>query len=107
MPALYQQEEAQQKKKTTYRQGVDHSLEAHVDLAAADDLGHVRWVIGLQKGDLEAFLLEVALGLGKVQGGMVRGSVPLSQYLAAVSHNDQSNLPVGQKGDLISRHLDK
>jgi hypothetical protein len=55
---------------------VDHSLEAHVDLAAADDLGDIRGVIGLEESDLEAFILEVAAGLGEVQRGMVRGGVP-------------------------------
>jgi hypothetical protein len=33
-------------------------------------------VIGLQQGNLDAFVLEVALGLGQVQRGMVRRSVP-------------------------------
>ena len=55
---------------------MDHSLETHVDLAAADDLGHIGGVIGLEQGHLEAFILEVATGLGEVQGGVVRGRVP-------------------------------
>jgi hypothetical protein len=55
---------------------VDHGLETHVDLAAADDLGHIGGVIGLEKGHLEAFILEVATGLGEVQGGVVGGRVP-------------------------------
>jgi hypothetical protein len=60
----------------TYSQGVDHSLEAHVDLAAADDLGDIGGVIGLEESDLEALILEVAAGLGEVQGGVVGGGVP-------------------------------
>lgn len=36
---------------------------------------HAR-VIGLKKGNLDAFILEVALGLGQVQGSVVRRSVP-------------------------------
>jgi hypothetical protein len=74
---------------------VDHGLEAEVDLFGADDLCHIlkkrlasigifmapryqtyTGVIGLQQGNLDAFVLEVALGLGQVQRGMVRGSVP-------------------------------
>lgn len=55
---------------------MDHSLEAHVDLAAADDLCHVGRVIGLQQGDLDAFFIEEALGLREVQGGVVRRRVP-------------------------------
>jgi hypothetical protein len=55
---------------------VDHGLEAHVDLAATDDLSHIRRVIGLQESDLEAFILEVAAGLGEIEGGVVRGGVP-------------------------------
>jgi len=55
---------------------VNHGLEAHVDLAAADDLSHVGGVIGLEEGNLDAFILEVATGLGEVQGGVVRGRVP-------------------------------
>lgn len=55
---------------------MDHGLEAHVDLAASDDLGDVGWVIGLEESDLETFILEVASGLGEVEGGVVRGGVP-------------------------------
>jgi hypothetical protein len=60
----------------TYGQCVNHSLEAHVDLAAADDLGHIGGVIGLQESDFEALVLEVAAGLGEVQRSVVRGGVP-------------------------------
>lgn len=62
--------------RNTHRQGVDHGLEAHVDLAASDDLGDVGGVIGLEKSDLETFILEVASGLSEVEGGVVRGCVP-------------------------------
>lgn len=60
----------------TYGQCVNHSLEAHVDLAAADDLGHVGGVIRLEESDLEALVLEVATGLGEVERSVVRGGVP-------------------------------
>jgi hypothetical protein len=60
-----------------YSKSVDHGLEAHVDLAAADNLGDIGGVIGLQQSNLEAFFLEVALALSEVQGGVVRGRVPL------------------------------
>lgn len=55
---------------------MNHSLEAHVNLAAADDLGDIGGVIGLEESNLEALFLEVALALGEVQGGVVRGRVP-------------------------------
>ena len=56
---------------------MNHGLETHVDLAAANDLGDIRRVIRLQQGHLEAFILEVAAGLGEIEGRMVRGGVPL------------------------------
>lgn len=55
---------------------MDHGLKAHVDLAASDDLGDVGGVIGLEESDLETFILEVASGLGEIEGGVVRGGVP-------------------------------
>lgn len=55
---------------------MNHSLEAHVDLAAADDLGDIGRVIRLEESDLEALIFEVAAGLGEVQGCVVRGGVP-------------------------------
>lgn len=72
---------------------MDHGLEAHVSLSAADDLGDIlvrkisellfrgrlstyAWVVGLKKSDLDAFLLEKALGLSKVQRSVVRRGVP-------------------------------
>jgi hypothetical protein len=55
---------------------VDHGLETHVDLAAADDLSHIGGVVGLEQSHLEAFILEIASGLGEVEGGVVRGRVP-------------------------------
>lgn len=82
---------------------MDHGFESHVDLPATDNLGHVGRVIGLQEGNLEALILEVALGLGQVQGGMVGGGVP--------SHGQQQSdkttaaVPVGQEGDLVSGHF--
>jgi hypothetical protein len=60
----------------TNRQGVDHSLEAHIDLAAADNLGHVGGVVGLQQSNLQTFILEVSSALSEVEGGVVRGGVP-------------------------------
>lgn len=55
---------------------MNHSLEAHVNLAAADDLGDIGGIIGLEESNLEALFLEVALALSEVQGGVVRGRVP-------------------------------
>ena len=60
----------------TYSKGMDHRLEAHVDLAASDNLGHVGRVIGLQERNLQALILEVSPRLSEIQGGMVGGSVP-------------------------------
>ena len=62
--------------RATHSQGVDHGLEAHVDLAATDDLSHIGGVIGLKQSHLQAFILEVASALGEVEGGVVRGCVP-------------------------------
>lgn len=45
---------------------MDHSLEAHVNFAAADDLGDIGGVIGLQESNFKALFLEVALALGEV-----------------------------------------
>jgi hypothetical protein len=61
----------------THRQGVDHGLEAHVDLAASNDLGDIGGVVGLEQSHFETFILEVASGLGEVERGVVRGRVPL------------------------------
>ena len=55
---------------------MDHSLETHVDLSTADDLGHIGGVVGLEQGNLQTFILEVASALGEVEGGVVRGGVP-------------------------------
>lgn len=66
----------------THRQGVDHGLETHVDLAAADDLGHIGRVVGLEQSHLQAFILEVAPRLGEVEGGVVRSRVPGKSHLA-------------------------
>jgi len=55
---------------------VNHGLEAHIDLATTNDLSDIGRVIGLQQGNLEAFVLEVATRLSEVQRGVVRGGVP-------------------------------
>jgi len=68
---------------------MDHRLEAEIDLARSDDLSDITRIIGLEKSDLDAFILEVSLALSKIKGSVVWRSVP-----------------VGQEGDLISRHLD-
>lgn len=61
----------------THSKSVNHSLEAHVDLAATDDLSDIGGVVGLKESNLEALILEVTLGLSEVQGGVVRRSMPL------------------------------
>lgn len=72
---------------------MDHGFETKVDLAAADDLGHIlrsvndlawhstlHWtytgIVWLKQSDLDALVGKVALGLGKVKRSMVRRSVP-------------------------------
>ena len=55
---------------------MDHSLEAHVDLAATNDLRHIGRIIRLQDSDIDAFLLEITLGLGKVKRRVIRRRVP-------------------------------
>jgi hypothetical protein len=78
----------------TYSQGVDHGLETKIDLASANDFGHIleqklsvgfsltasyqthAGVVGLKQGDLDAFVLEVALGLSQVKRSVIRRSVP-------------------------------
>lgn len=62
--------------RATYSKGMDHRLEAHVDLAAPDNLGHVGRVIGLQERNLQALILEISPRLSEEQGGMVGSSVP-------------------------------
>jgi hypothetical protein len=42
-------------------------------------------VIGLEQSDLDAFIFEVAFALGKVEGRVVRGSVPVS-YQSSFLH---------------------
>lgn len=84
----------------TYSQGVDHGLEAKVDLSAADDLGHVRRVVGLEDGDFDALILEVALGLGKVKGGVVWRRMPVdtrSQMAAALEERAVSSYQLVRK----------
>lgn len=45
---------------------MDHGLEAHVDLAAADDLCDVAGVIGFEDGDFDAFVGEESKLLGQI-----------------------------------------
>ena len=68
---------------------MDHGLEAKVDLSRSDDFRDIAWVVGLKKSDLDAFIFEISLALGKIERSVVWRSVP-----------------VGQEGNLISRHLD-
>lgn len=56
---------------------MDHGLETHVDLAAANDLSDIGRVVGLKQSNLEALFIEETLGLSQIQGGVVRRSVPL------------------------------
>lgn len=56
---------------------MNHGLVAHVDLATADDLSDIGGVIGLEQSNLEAFFLEVTLGVSQIQGGVVWRRVPL------------------------------
>lgn len=62
---------------------MDHGLETHVHLAATDNLSHIGRVVGLEDGDLDAFLVEVALGLSEIQGDMVRRRLPFQRVLLA------------------------
>ena len=62
-------------------------------------------VVGLEERDFDAFVLEVALALGEVEGGMVRGSVPVGISPALTSLTwGVLDRPVGQEGNLVSRH---
>lgn len=105
---------------------MDHGLETHVHLAATDNLSHIGRVVGLEDGDLDAFLVEVALGLSEIQGDMVRRRLPFQRVLLAtdLERPDQAKtvlpwsrtqtkkiqgcrtLPVGEKSDLVSSHDD-
>lgn len=76
----------------SYSKSVNHGLEAEVDLASTDDFSNIltvlvttkdrveespyTGVVGLQKSNLDALILKVALGLGQVQRSVVRRSVP-------------------------------
>jgi hypothetical protein len=50
----------------TYSKGMNHSLEAHVNFTAANDLRDIGGIIRFKQSDLEAFFLEKALALGQV-----------------------------------------
>ena len=64
-------------------------------------------IIRFKKGDFDAFVLEVALALGEVERGVVRGGVPVWHQLCFTTSLALCvNRPVGQEGNLISRHLD-
>lgn len=72
---------------------MDHGFEAEVDFAGSDDFGDIllgsvirdgvegrisyAWVIGLEDGDFDALVFEVALALGEVERGVVRGGMPV------------------------------
>lgn len=60
----------------THSKGVNHSLEAHINLAAANDLSDIGGVVGLKESNLEVLFLEETLGLSQIQGGVVRRGVP-------------------------------
>lgn len=110
----------------TYGEGVNHGLETHVDLAGTNDLGNIlshgsasRWlrvatshthagVVGLEESDLDALLGKVAFGLGQIERGVVwRGvPVPLSVHSCYGAYRKGIIPPVGQEGDLVSRHGD-
>ena len=75
---------------------MDHSLEAKVDLAGADYFGDIldntgeertgrqrfigsyTRVVGLQKSNLDSFILEIPFGLSQVHGRMVGCRMPVS-----------------------------
>lgn len=63
------------------------------------------WVVGLKKSDLDAFIFEISLALGKIERSVVWRSVPNNCQHAPHLTQMQST-PVGQEGNLISRHLD-
>lgn len=92
---------------------MDHGFEAHVDLAAANDLGHIRGVIGFEQSDFQAFVLEIAFTLGEVDRSMVRSSMPVKvseTYLCWQKSNKRNVsrvVPIGQEGDFIGRHFDR
>lgn len=84
---------------------MDHSLEAHVDLAATDDFSDIGGVVRLKKSNLQALILEITLGLSEVQGGMVRRSVPLQVSNILRRLKALQLLPVGEESDLVGRHI--
>lgn len=64
-------------------------------------------VVGLQQSNLDALFLEVALGLSKVQRGVVRRGVPATTVSQSTGNSSRTVpvLPVGEEGDLIRRHV--
>lgn len=82
-----------------YSKSMNHGLEAKVNFSSPDDLGDILYmvshplccatenrsytrVVRLQQSNFDAFLLEILLGLGKVERGMVRRCVPnQNQYV--------------------------
>ena len=61
-----------------YSQGMNHGFKAHVHLPATDDFSHIGRVVGLQDGDFNALVCEVALCLREVERGVVGRCVPCS-----------------------------
>ena len=68
------------------------------------------WVIGLKKSNLETFILEVSFGLSEIHGCVIRGGMPRitcqSTFPLLNNQGQESHRPVGQKGDLVSGHLE-
>jgi hypothetical protein len=65
-------------------------------------------VVGLKQGNLDAFILEEALGLGQVQRSVVRRSVPGPALIPEEKERKKDRrVPVRQEGDLVSRHVER
>ena len=55
---------------------MDHGLESHVDLSAANYLSDIGRVVGLKECNLEVLILEETLGLSQIQRGVIWRGVP-------------------------------
>ena len=58
---------------------VDHGLESHVDGSGAYDFGDIRWVCGLEDGNIDTLFKEPSLLLRYEERGVVGVGIPVKE----------------------------